>query len=91
MNRQVDARRLRAWIDQPLRILYFESRPAHDTDADTQGTAGGLGVEREEKEIEPVSWTERWDDRIRVTSIKVIQRNSIRVASQAERKSRLRR
>jgi COP9 signalosome complex subunit 4 len=30
-----------------------------------------LGVEREEKEIEPVSWTERWDDRIRDISIKV--------------------
>jgi COP9 signalosome complex subunit 4 len=28
-------------------------------------------VEREEKEIEPVTWTERWDDRIRATSIKV--------------------
>jgi hypothetical protein len=63
--------RLRAWIDQPLQLLYFESRSAHDTDADAQGTAGGLGIEREEKEIEPVSWTERWDDRIRDTSSRV--------------------
>ncbi len=66
-----DPLRLRAWIDQPLHLLYFESRSAHDTDADAQGTAGGLGVVKEEKEIEPVSWTERWDDRIQATSIKV--------------------
>ena len=65
------AHRLRAWIDQPLHLLYFESRVSHDTDADAQGTAGGLGIEREEREIEPVTWTERWDDRIRVTSMKV--------------------
>jgi hypothetical protein len=58
-------------MDQPLHLLYFESRSTHDTDADAQGTAGGLGVVKEEKEIEPVSWTERWDDRIRTTSIKV--------------------
>lgn len=62
--------RLRAWIDQPLHLLYFESR-SPDTDADAQGTAGGLGIEREEKPVEPVTWTERWDDRIRETSIKV--------------------
>lgn len=66
-----DTRRLRAWIDQPLGLLYFESRPSHDTDADAQGTAGGLGIEHVEKEVEPVSWTERWDDRIRATSLKV--------------------
>ncbi|WWD19908.1 hypothetical protein CI109_104377 [Kwoniella shandongensis] len=70
-RRMIEQGRLRAWIDQPLHLLYFESRTTHDTDADAQGTAGGLGVVKEEKEIEPVSWTERWDDRIRATSIKV--------------------
>jgi COP9 signalosome complex subunit 4 len=70
--------RLRAWIDQPLHLIYFESRPTHDTDADTSGTAGGLGVKKEEKEVEPVSWTERWDDRIRGVSLQVgaLGRNS---------------
>ena len=63
--------RLRAWIDQPLHSIHFESRPTHDTDADTSGTAGGLGVKKEEKEVEPVSWTERWDDRIRGVSLQV--------------------
>ena len=58
-------------MDQPLHLLFFESRISHDTDAEAQGTAGGLGIEREEKEIEPVSWTERWDERIRQTSMKV--------------------
>lgn len=62
--------RLRAWIDQPLGLLYFESRNVHDS-ADAQGTAGGLGIERTEAPIEPVSWSERWDDRIRATSLKV--------------------
>jgi hypothetical protein len=57
-------------MDQPLHLLYFESR-AHDTDANAQGTAGGLGVGREEKEVEPLSWTERWNERIRQTSVKV--------------------
>ncbi|WOO80576.1 COP9 signalosome complex subunit 4 [Vanrija pseudolonga] len=70
-RRMIEQGRLRAWIDQPLGLLYFESRPSHDTDADAQGTAGGLGIEHVEKEVEPVSWTERWDDRIRATSLKV--------------------
>ncbi|KAK4689442.1 COP9 signalosome complex subunit 4, partial [Tremellales sp. Uapishka_1] len=70
-RRMIEQGRLRAWIDQPLHLLYFESRSTHDTDADAQGTAGGLGVERDEKGIEGVTWTERWDDRIRATSIKV--------------------
>lgn len=58
---------LRAWIDQPLGLLYFESRHEEDD----QGTAGGLGIERVEKAVEPVSWTERWDQRIGETSLKV--------------------
>lgn len=66
-----DPHRLRAWIDQPVRCLYFESHSAHDTDGEAKGTAGGLRVEDKEKEIEPVTWTERWDDRIRYTSMQV--------------------
>ncbi|WVW86469.1 hypothetical protein I302_108517 [Kwoniella bestiolae CBS 10118] len=70
-RRMIEQGRLRAWIDQPLHLLYFESRTAHDTDAEAQGTAGGLGIESKEKEIEPRLWSERWDDRIRETSTKV--------------------
>ncbi|WWC72296.1 uncharacterized protein I206_106258 [Kwoniella pini CBS 10737] len=70
-RRMIEQGRLRAWIDQPLQLLYFESRSAHDTDAEAQGTAGGLGIENKEKDIEPRLWSERWDDRIRETSIKV--------------------
>ncbi|KAL7420467.1 hypothetical protein Q5752_004417 [Cryptotrichosporon argae] len=70
-RKMIEQGRLRAWIDQPLHLLYFEARNPHDTDADAQGTAGGLGVERVEKPVEPVSWTERWDDRIRAASLKV--------------------
>ncbi|WVR09684.1 hypothetical protein IAU60_006759 [Kwoniella sp. DSM 27419] len=70
-RRMIEQGRLRAWIDQPLHLLYFESRSSHDTDAEAQGTAGGLGVEREVKEVEPVAWSERWDDRIRATSMQV--------------------
>ncbi|KAI9634212.1 putative COP9 signalosome complex subunit 4 [Dioszegia hungarica] len=80
-RRMIEQGRLRAWIDQPLSLLYFESRSEHDTDANAQGTAGGLGVERVEKLIEPVSWVERWDDRIRDTSNKV---ESIATAIQAQ-------
>ncbi|WWC95077.1 hypothetical protein V866_001929 [Kwoniella sp. B9012] len=70
-RRMIEQGRLRAWIDQPLHLLYFESRTSHDTDAEAQGTAGGLGIESKEKEIKPRLWSERWDDRIRETSIKV--------------------
>lgn len=60
--------RLRAWIDQPYALLFFESR---ENDDDGQGTAGGLGVEKVEMPVLPVSWTERWDARIRDMSLKV--------------------
>lgn len=71
INTNADDCSLRAWIDQPLQILYFESRSAHEQDAEAQGTAGGLGVEREEKDVEPVGWMERWDERIRDVGYKV--------------------
>ena len=68
---QADLSSLRAWIDQPLQILYFESRSGHEQDAEAQGTAGGLGVERVEKDVEPVGWMEKWDERIRDMGNKV--------------------
>ncbi|KIR31626.1 COP9 signalosome complex subunit 4 [Cryptococcus deuterogattii MMRL2647] len=70
-RRMIEQSRLRAWIDQPSQLIFFESRPQLDTDADAQGTAGGLGVEKEEKEVEKVSWGVRWDERIRGTSLRV--------------------
>lgn len=70
-RRMIEQSRLRAWIDQPSQLIFFESRPQLDTDADAQGTAGGLGVEKEEKEVEKVGWGVRWDERIRGTSLRV--------------------
>lgn len=66
----IEQGRLRAWIDQPAHLLFFEGRP-HDTDADAQGTAGGLGLAKVEKPLQAMSWTERWDEQIRATSTKV--------------------
>lgn len=80
----IEQGRLRAWIDQPLGLLYFESRH-EDADRAVAGTAGGLGVEREEKAVEPVSWTERWDDRIRDTSLKVSCKRARREAPSERR------
>lgn len=61
--------RLRAWIDQVERTIFFEGRSQEEEDI--QGTAGGLGVEREEKPVRGVLLTERWDERIKDTSLKV--------------------
>jgi hypothetical protein len=36
-----------------------------------QGTAGGLGIEKQEKPIEEVTLIERWDERIRETALRV--------------------
>lgn len=60
---------LRAWIDQVERTIFFEGRSQEEEDI--QGTAGGLGVEREEKPVQGVLLTERWDERIKDTSLKV--------------------
>lgn len=67
-RRMIEQGRLRAWIDQPDALLFFESRTQ---DEDGQGTAGGLGIEKVEQPITPVSWTERWDERISETSLRV--------------------
>lgn len=60
---------LRAWIDQVERTIFFEGRSQEEEDI--QGTAGGLGVEREEKPVQGVLLTERWDERIKDISLKV--------------------
>jgi COP9 signalosome complex subunit 4 len=62
--------RLRAWVDQPTRCLYFESHSNNDQ-AEAKGSAGGLHIEEKEIDIEPITWTERWDNRIRYTSLQV--------------------
>lgn len=62
--------RLRAWVDQPTRCLYFESHSNTDQ-AEAKGSAGGLHIEEKEIDIEPITWTERWDNRIRYTSLQV--------------------
>lgn len=59
---------LRAWIDQVERTIFFEGRAQEE---DIQGTAGGLGVEREERPVQGILLTERWDERIKDTSLKV--------------------
>ena len=70
-RRMVEQGRLRAWIDQPLHLLYFEGKGHEEAAGEGEGTAGGLGVERVVKPIEPVGWTEKWDDRIKGVSDKV--------------------
>jgi COP9 signalosome complex subunit 4 len=61
-----------------MRCLYFESHSTNDTQAEAKGSAGGLQIEEKEIDIEPVTWTERWDRRIRYTSLQVsyMARNS---------------
>ena len=68
--------RLRAWVDQPTRCLYFESHSNTDQ-AEAKGSAGGLHVEEKEIDIEPITWTERWDNRIRYTSLQVSCRATV--------------
>jgi hypothetical protein len=63
--------RLRAWIDQVDRLIFFEGRNEQNGDDDMQGTAGGLGIEKQEKPIEEVTLIERWDERIRETALRV--------------------
>ncbi len=65
----IEQGRLRAWIDQVDRLIYFEGRS--DVDDDAQGTAGGLGVEKVEKPIQGITLTERWDERIKDSSMKI--------------------
>ncbi|GHJ86662.1 hypothetical protein NliqN6_3064 [Naganishia liquefaciens] len=65
----IEQGRLRAWIDQVQQTIFFEGRSQEEEDI--QGTAGGLGVEREEKPVEGILLTERWDERIKDTSMKV--------------------
>ncbi|KAI5452255.1 hypothetical protein NCC49_000819 [Naganishia albida] len=65
----IEQGRLRAWIDQVERTIFFEGRSQEEEDI--QGTAGGLGVEPEEKPVRGVLLTERWDERIKDTSLKV--------------------
>ena len=36
-----------------------------------RSAANEADIKKEEKEVEPVSWTERWDDRIRGVSLQV--------------------
>ncbi|KAJ9119688.1 hypothetical protein QFC22_003398 [Naganishia vaughanmartiniae] len=65
----IEQGRLRAWIDQVERTIFFEGRSQDEEDI--QGTAGGLGIERAEKPIQGITLTERWDERIKETSLKV--------------------
>lgn len=51
------------------RTIFFEGRSQDEEDI--QGTAGGLGIERVEKPIQGITLTERWDERIKETSLKV--------------------
>ncbi|WVO17085.1 hypothetical protein L204_104772 [Cryptococcus depauperatus] len=74
-RRMIEQSRLRAYIDQPTSLLFFEPSFSHHnaipSDADALGQAGGLGIEREEKEIEKGSWRQRWDERVRGVSVRV--------------------
>ncbi|EIW65430.1 hypothetical protein TREMEDRAFT_17489, partial [Tremella mesenterica DSM 1558] len=62
VRRMIEQGRLRGWMDQPRHLVYFEDR---EEDEEGKQVAGGLGVISDEQGVEPVSWTERWDGRIR--------------------------
>ena len=65
-RRMIEQGRLRGWIDQVDRLIWFEARE----DEEAQGKAGGLG-DVEEAEDTGSPFTKRWDMQIRTTAAHV--------------------
>ncbi|TRM67792.1 hypothetical protein BD626DRAFT_106192 [Schizophyllum amplum] len=65
-RRMIEQGRLRGWIDQVDRLIWFEGRE----DEEAQGKAGGLG-DVEEAEDTGSPFTKRWDMQIRTTAAHV--------------------
>ncbi|KAI5893549.1 uncharacterized protein SCHCODRAFT_02622122 [Schizophyllum commune H4-8] len=84
-RRMIEQGRLRGWIDQVDRLIWFEARE----DEEAQGKAGGLG-DVEEAEDTGSPFTKRWDMQIRTTAAHVesivqhlYEKNLIHVATAA--------
>lgn len=68
-RRMIEQRRLKAWIDQVERLIWFEdSKEGLD---DAQGKAGGLGEKEMEPEDTGAPYTKKWDQQIRMTTANV--------------------
>lgn len=62
--------RLRAWIDQVSHLIHFEGQSSAQQE-DVTGTHAALGIEAVVKPIQGISLTDRWDERIKGTAMKV--------------------
>ncbi|KAF8351424.1 hypothetical protein F5887DRAFT_207262 [Amanita rubescens] len=66
-RKMIEQGRLRGYIDQVDRLIWFEGNKEED---DAQGKAGGLG-DVQEAEDTGASFTKRWDAQIRLTAANV--------------------
>lgn len=68
-RRMIEQQRLKGWIDQVERLLWFEDSKEGQDDA--QGKAGGLGDVDLKSEDTGAPYTKRWDQQIRMTAANV--------------------
>ncbi|KAL7416669.1 hypothetical protein BDY24DRAFT_377842 [Mrakia frigida] len=72
-RKMIEQERLRGWIDQIDKLIWFEGRDI-SSEGQGQATAGGLGAHTGEKkplDFQGVSLTERWDENIGKVAEKV--------------------
>ena len=69
-RRMIEQQRLKGWIDQVDRLIWFEDTKDED---DAQGKAGGLGDVNLEAEDTGAPFTKKWDTQIRMTAGSVSQ------------------
>lgn len=67
-RKMIEQGRLRGWIDQVERLIWFEGTREED---DAQGKAGGLGDVEQTAEDTGAPFTKRWDMQIRMTAANV--------------------
>ncbi|KAL5487748.1 hypothetical protein ACEPAI_5856 [Sanghuangporus weigelae] len=67
-RRMIEQGRLKAWIDQVERLIWFEDSKEED---DAQGKAGGLGEVDMHTEDTGAPFTKKWDRQIRMTAANV--------------------
>lgn len=64
-RKMIEQGRLRGWIDQVDKLIWFEGKVEDD---DAQGKAGGLGDVSQEVEETGAPFTKGWDRQIRLTA-----------------------
>jgi COP9 signalosome complex subunit 4 len=67
-RRMIEQGRLRGWIDQVEKLIWFEGPREED---DAQGKAGGLGDVDQHVEETGAPYTKKWDHQIRTTAASV--------------------